>query len=139
MSRSTSSWGRLLIGLVVVAGGVAGCRGDLKTPLFVISGPTGLQSFQLTEEDGGVLWSVVAAEPTTLSRIDYGLVPDGFRQVTPEGNEPPRALIPGEWLRSEIVGVEGTFHHEGVATGPDSFQPLTSKMVLQQSDSSSLD
>lgn len=135
MSRSSGSWGRLMIGLALVAGGVVGCRGDLKPSLLVISGPAGLQSFQLAEEDGAVLWSVAAAKPTTLSRIDYGVVPDGFRQVTPAGNEPPRALIPGEWLRSDLVGVEGTFRHEGVATGPDSFQPLTSQMVLRRSES----
>jgi len=90
------------------------------------------------EEDGGVLWSVAAGEPTTLSRIEYGLVPDGFRQVTPGDNEPPRALIPGEWLRSETVAVEGMFYHEGVATGPGSFQPLNSRMVLRPSESRTL-
>jgi len=138
VSRSSSAWGRLLVGLALVSGLAAGCRGDAKPALLVISGPTGLQDLRLATEDGEVLWSIVADEPTTLSRIEYGLVPDGFRQVTPGDNEPPRALIPGEWLRSETVAVEGMFYHEGVATGPGSFQPLNSRMVLRPSESRTL-
>ena len=50
-----------------------------------------------------MLWSIAASEPTTLSRIYYGVVPDGFRQVTPPDSEPPRALWPGEWLQTFLV------------------------------------
>ena len=137
MSRSSSLQARRLVVLGLLVGLVSGCRGDLQAPLLVISGPTGYESFQIGTEDGEVLWAIAADEPTTLTRIDYGLVPDGFRQLTPGNNEPPRALIPGEWLISESVSSEGVFHHEGVAVGPGSFQPMHSRMVLNPGDSRS--
>lgn len=139
MTRSQSPWVRILLAVGMVAGLAMGCRVDQQRPLFVISGPSGLQSFQIAEEEGEVLWSIAASEPTTLSRIYYGVVPDGFRQVTPPDSEPPRALWPGEWLQTETVGVEGTFYHEGVASGPRSFAAMNSRMVLKRPDSRALD
>jgi hypothetical protein len=109
-----------------------GCRGEPRA-LLVISGPTGLRSFQIAEEEGEVLWAIAASEPATLSRIEYGSIPEGFYQLIPEDNAPPRLLIAGEWLESETVSIEGTFYHEGVATGPDTFQPVANKMVLKPS------
>ena len=97
----------------------------------VMSGPTGIQTFQIATEDGEVLWSIAAIEPTTINRIDYGIVPVGFHQVTPRDNQLPRFLIPGEWLETKTVSVDATFYHEGMATGPVTFQPVDSRLSFE--------
>lgn len=105
-------------------------RTEERLPLLVISGPTDLETFTIAKEDGEVLWSIAASKPRTLSRIEYGRVPKGFHQMVPEGNEPPRSLIVGEWLECETVTGDGVFIHQGLATGPETFEPVTNTMSL---------
>lgn len=114
-------------------------RAAERLPLLVISGPTDLETFAIAKEDGEVLWSIAASEPRTLSRIEYGSVPTGFHQMVPEGNEPPRSLIVGEWLECETVTGDGVFIHQGLATGPETFETATSTMSLVGSEARSSD
>jgi hypothetical protein len=139
MPRSSRRWSFYLLGLVVMMALVLSCRGEERFALLVISGPEDLESFAIAKEDGEVLWSIAASEPRTLSRIEYGSVPTGFHQLVPAGNEPPRSLIVGEWLECETVTRDGVFLHQGLATGPETFEPVTSTMSLVGSDARSPD
>jgi hypothetical protein len=125
--------------LLLVVPALCACGRQPRVPLLVISGPTDLMSFRIAEASGEVLWSIAADEPTTLRRIDYGSIPQGFQQLVPADDAPPRALIVGERLDTEMIAVEGAFYHEGMATGPGTFQPLDHRMVLKHSDSRSSD
>lgn len=132
MSRSSKRWYLYLAALAMVIVWFLSNRSEERLPLLVISGPTDLETFALAKEDGEVLWSIAASEPRTLSRIEYGSVPAGFHQIVPEGNEPPRPLIVGEWLEATTVTRDGIFLHQGLATGPETFEPATSRMVLKR-------
>lgn len=133
MSNPTKRWLFTLLGLALVVTLILSYGGEDRYPLMVISGPTDLQSFEIGVEEGETLWSIAAEEPRTLRRIEYGSVPEGFRQVVPAEIEPPRALIVGESLEVEIVSREGTFYHQGLATSAETFQPMNSRMVLRGS------
>ena len=139
MSRSSNRWYLYLLALAMVIVWFLSNCAEERLPLLVISGPTDLETFAIAKEDGEVLWSIAASEPRTLSRIEYGSVPTGFHQMVPEGNEPPRSLIVGEWLECETVTGDGVFIHQGLATGPETFQPVTSAMSLVGSEARSSD
>jgi hypothetical protein len=132
MSNPTKRWLFTLLGLALVVTLILSYGGEDRYPLMVISGPTDLQSFEIGVEEGETLWSIAAEEPRTLRRIEYGSVPAGFRQVVPADSEPPRALIVGESLEVEIVSREGSFYHQGLATSPESFASMSSRMLLTQ-------
>lgn len=134
MSRSSKRWYPYLLALAMVIVWFLSNRAEERLPLLVISGPTELESFKIAKEDGQVLWSIAASESRTLNRIEYGSVPRGFHQLVPEDNEPPRSLIVGGWLECETVSREGVFIHLGVATGPETFQTVSSRMSLTGAD-----
>ena len=132
MPNPSKWWLFALLGLALVMAVFLSGGKQEPYPLLVISGPTDIERFEVALEDGEVLWSIVADEPRTLHRIEYGSVPRGFHQLIPEDDVPPRSLIVGEWIESEIVSRDGSFFQQGPATGPETFQPTTSRMVLNQ-------
>ena len=133
MSNPAKRWLFTLFGLALVVAAVLSYGREGPYPLLVISGPTDIERLEVALEDGEVLWSIASSEPRTLHRIVYGSVPKGFHQLIPAGDEPPRSLIVGEWLEAEIVSRDGTFYQQGPATSSETFQPTTSRMVLNRS------
>lgn len=131
MPNTPKRWFLSLAGLALLMALIMTYCGETRPPLLVMSGPTGLVSFQIAQADGEVLWSIAADEPTTLTRIDYGSIPKGFHQLVPPNDESPRFLMAAEWLEIEMISAEGTFFLEGQATSPETFQTMNHKLELQ--------
>ena len=105
-----------LIGNLAVA-----CQPRVE-PLIMIAGPQGLTQFELRDSDDVVLWALEAVEPQSPDLLYYGLIPLGFEQSLPEGNQLPRPLVDGEVLSTTIVTRSLTFEHIGRAYGTNSFR-----------------
>jgi hypothetical protein len=78
--------------------------------------------FEVLEPRGRAIWKVSSPQGSRLSRVEYGVVPDGFRQEVPPNGEPPRPLVSAERLRLRIVTPSWVFTHDGVAVDNSGFE-----------------
>ncbi len=107
---------------------VVGC--DRPDSLVLLAGPEAVESFEVREADGPVLWRIEAEPAVVVERIVYGTVPAGFAQRVP-ADGPPRPLVPGERLETETVTALRTFLHAGRAEGPSTWEITDSRMLLR--------
>ena len=103
------------------------CRVPVE-PFFVLSGPKDLTRFEVRDGEDEVIWAISAEEPQNVSAIYYGVVPEGFVQVSPEGEIVPRELEDGEVLVTTTVTERREFEHIGFASGTHSFRASHSAM-----------
>ncbi len=125
--------GRPALALLVLAIGVAGC-GEVEPveaePFLAIAGPNDLWSFEVRDSGETVLWAIEAEGVAEVSRLDYGAVPEGFRQTVPVDGSPPRELVPGEELTTVTVTTTRVFTHWGFALGPAAWSISNHRMEL---------
>jgi hypothetical protein len=107
---------RHLLALSVLAF-VGGCN-DTRNML-TIATPAEVLSFQIERKDKLVIWRIEADSPQALHVLRYGLVPLGFRQVTPAAPSAPPPLKEGEELTTTTVEPSRTFTHRCKAVGTD--------------------
>lgn len=117
------------VALIAAALGLAGCGGPES--LVLLAGPEAVESFEVREPDGRVLWRIEAASAVVVRRIAYGAVPAGFRQVHPASGLAPRPFVEAEPLATETVTALRTFLHTGRADGPSSWEITDSRMLLR--------
>lgn len=60
-------------------------------------GERNLLRFEVSTAEGVVFWAIENAEASGLRTLDYGVVPEGFRQLVP-GSGAPAPLVEGEHL-----------------------------------------
>ena len=84
-------------------------------------GATDVTRFEVHDRNGKVLWRVDATGLEKVEAIDYGVVPGGFRQVTPLSGK-PRMLTPGESIRIAYTTHTGWTRHDGSAVGTSAFK-----------------
>lgn len=83
-------------------------------------GSKGVESFQIGSGRREVLWRIEAPPGQVLERLQYGEVPEGFRQTVPEAGR-PRPLSKGESLVTQILTPERYYQHFGRAVGAGRF------------------
>lgn len=105
--------GRLAPTLTLLAWAACGPAAG-PAPILVISGPDEFVSFEIRTESGEAIWRIEASEPTGVPVFVYGLTPEGFDQIRPQG-EPPRRLELGEPLLIESRTTGRVFYHRGYA------------------------
>ncbi len=113
----------LLIGSAIFGG----CRAPVE-PFLVLSGPKDLTRFEVRDGEDEVIWAMSAEESQNLSAIYYGVVPEGFVQIVPEGGTEPRELEDGEVLVTTTVTERREFEHIGFASGTHAFRASHSEM-----------
>ncbi len=79
-----------------------------------------VESFEVRDLSGGVLWHIEAPTPHSVRSLRLGVIPSGFVQTVPEHGS-PRDFTPGETLVTYTVAKERTLLHKGQATGPRAF------------------
>ena len=99
-------------------------------PFIVIAGPKDFRSFEVHDSGKAVLWRIESEGIVQLSRINFGAVPEGFRQTVPEDGSPPRELVPGEDLTTVTVTTTRIFTHWGFALGPAAWSISSSRMEI---------
>jgi len=122
-----------LAGVLLLSG--AGLVKADQDPLMILAGPKNVERFDLTDETGNTVW-VLEAKPATTPRILlYGVVPEGFSQIEPADDVPPRRLVPGEVLTMKTTTEIIVFTHTGVASGSTNMEIINYSMkVLKPSD-----
>ncbi len=98
--------------------------------LVVLAGPEAVESFEVREAGGQVLWRIEAEPAVVVERIVYGTVPAGFEQRVPADGS-PRPFVSGEPLETETVTALRTFLHTGHAEGPSTWEITDSRMLLR--------
>jgi hypothetical protein len=88
--------------------------------LLTIDEPAPILAFQVADGGGLVLWRIEAAEPKELSYVRYGVVPTGYRQVTPHFGA-PRPFSVNETLVTETITPDRHLVHYGSAVGAAAF------------------
>lgn len=88
--------------------------------LLTTSKPSVIESFEVRDDRGAVLWKIHATTPRDVRSISLGEVPEGFVQTIPEAGR-PRDFGTDEELVILTVSTTHTLRHKGVATGPRSF------------------
>jgi hypothetical protein len=104
------------LGVVMVVGG---CHNPGQ--LLTIAATADVESFQVVDRAGQVLWQIEALAPTRVRGLRYGQVPVGFRQVVPAPTSAPRPLSDGEELITTTLTATRVFVHRGQAVGRDGF------------------
>jgi hypothetical protein len=96
------------------------CRDE--TNLLTAGEPHDVLTFEVLDQEGKSLWRIEAIDGAiSVPRIDYGVVPSGFRQTVPENAKPPTPFSDGEELRMRVTMTDRILDHQGFATGPRSF------------------
>lgn len=114
--------------LVPIALGLAiGCQASPEAFL-ALSGPRDLTRLEVRDTRDETIWSIEAAEPTTLTAIYYGTVPESFTQSVPANGVPPRELEDGEVLVVKLSTLHREFTHYGFARGTHGFQSNHGRM-----------
>jgi hypothetical protein len=114
--------------LLISSAVLVGCHSSSE-PFLVLSGPKDLTRIEVRDTRDEVVWSIRAEQPTTLSAIYYGVLPEGFVQVVPDVEVLPRALVDGEVIVATTVTLRREFKHYGVARGARGFLSNHSEMV----------
>ena len=127
MSGSRTPWRLVLAAVTLIAGlGAAWAFLDSggmpsKKNFLTIARPAVVESFEIKDVSGKVLWRISTTKPEPLRRLEYGRVPSGYVQETPVDGLSPRALRSGELLNAKTVTPERIFEHQGEAVGTDGF------------------
>ena len=82
--------------------------------------PTPVRRLEVHDGAGTVLWRIDAQQPVVVSSVDYGVLPKGFRQVTPPHGQ-PRPLTPDEPLLLAYTSDTWWCRHRGKAVGIAAF------------------
>ena len=88
--------------------------------LLTISQPSTVESFEVRDSKGAVLWRIESAEGREIREIHLGDIPQGFIQTLPSSGH-PRRFNEAEELTTFTVARSHTLRHKGVANGPASF------------------
>ena len=118
----TINRGALVIVLLVLVA-VPSCHELTCTPenILTIAKPARVESFQMRDKNGIVLWEVRSDRPRELSAITYGEVPEGYIQTIPGLGERPRTFTAGEVLSTVTTTNDRVFMHDGYASGVSGF------------------
>lgn len=89
--------------------------------LNTLTRPEAIESFEISDSHGQILWKITTTTPTSVKFLRYGEVPAGFQQVVPSGSAQPRPFVKGETLHERTLTRDWFFNHEGIATNEKSF------------------
>lgn len=116
----------LLLGLILV---VAACERRAE-PFMAIAGPKDVRCFAVRSRDGETLWAFEAEQGRVVTRIDYGVLPEGFAQVVPADGSKPRLLLIPEEIETETLTASRSITHRGIALSSNRIQIYHSEMRL---------
>jgi hypothetical protein len=81
-----------------------------------------IEEFAVLDAEGHDIWRIRGTGLNQLIRIEYGRLPEGFRQETPSPPQRPRVLRDGERVTLKAVTDEAVLEHSGWALGSDGFR-----------------
>lgn len=71
-------------------------------------GGTKISRFEILDDHDSVFWAVEKdSEKASVLEINYGHIPQRFRQTFPLGNEKPKPLVEGQLYRIRVEFVDG--------------------------------
>ncbi len=99
---------------IVAACAAAGCRRERDPLGNPIDGSHRVTVFAVLDDRAQILWKMSAPAPGVRSaeNVEYGRVPEGFRQEVPAEGSSPRPMIAGERLVVVIVTPEHVYRGE---------------------------
>ena len=105
---------------VVAAALAAGCARERDLLGNPIDGTHRVTTFAVVDGRSQILWKMSAPPPGIryAENVEYGRVPEGFRQEVPAGGGMPRPMVPGERLIVVIVTPEFVYRGECEGAAP---------------------